>query len=309
MLETSTALNGASVPQAPASTDRPAGRRAQETVNALAALLAQRPIVTVRGAGALLGRHHLKISYAVHYVGYYVSRGPWEGTIVRYGVDPRSDPSYRFYQTVKINFLDVQEVNATLETRGHTGLAHIFDGKTKTLTDVSKYWQLCDLTEPFLQKLVTLAAPRTQCHDKGWGWYANGALCKIKTLLREKFLEIVNGQRPLSDADYDTLERLPSEIVTASQCELDRMHSRYVRQLAESIAIEAMRGPFRSDKPTRMQSSAAPKATTPANSVAGVAQGEDAGASASDDEQSSAETDDESSEDSDAEVGAGGDEA
>ncbi|KAH8908982.1 hypothetical protein BR93DRAFT_977074 [Coniochaeta sp. PMI_546] len=40
------------------------------------------------------------IKHCIQYAGYQFRGGPWRDSLVRYGVDPRSDPKYRIYQTL-----------------------------------------------------------------------------------------------------------------------------------------------------------------------------------------------------------------
>lgn len=40
------------------------------------------------------------IKHCIQYAGYQFRGGPWRDSLVRYGVDPRSDPKYRVYQTL-----------------------------------------------------------------------------------------------------------------------------------------------------------------------------------------------------------------
>lgn len=72
----------------------------KQCVEELAKLFDKRPIWSRRALEYHLPENCRKvIKYAVHRVSYAFRGGPWRSTSVKYGIDPRSDPKYRFYQT------------------------------------------------------------------------------------------------------------------------------------------------------------------------------------------------------------------
>lgn len=250
MLDTGIALDSESVPQGPPAGDRTAGKAGQKMVDALNSLLAKRPIVTLRAATSLLDCHYTKISFAVQYVGYYVKQGPWEGAIVKYGVDPRTDPKYRIYQTIHLNFHDHKNINAELKTREHTSPAHTFDGSA--LSDVGKSWQVCDLTDSLLQALVNTDDIREQCDSMRFGWYKNGTVAKIRVIAREKMLSVIHRDKLIAVGGFTTLSELPNRIDNEFQCDLGKGANLYLQRVAKQIAKDAIHGPFKSDRNRRV---------------------------------------------------------
>ncbi|KAI9828857.1 MAG: tau 95 subunit of transcription factor TFIIIC [Phylliscum demangeonii] len=74
--------------------------RAQRFVEQLRRLLEERPLWSRR---ALTNKTKIPtglLRSAWQYVGYLFRSGPWREALVRFGVDPRTDPKYRIYQTL-----------------------------------------------------------------------------------------------------------------------------------------------------------------------------------------------------------------
>lgn len=80
----------------------------RETVAALQALFEERPIWSRR---ALLNCLPSNLSafnvvrFCLGYVSFAIRSGPWRDTLVRLGVDPRTDPKYRVYQTIMLQLV------------------------------------------------------------------------------------------------------------------------------------------------------------------------------------------------------------
>lgn len=78
------------------------------TVAAIDVLFQERPIWTRR---ALLNRleSHLSsfnvVRFCIAYVAYAVRSGPWRDAYIRLGVDPRTDPKYRYYQSIMLQLV------------------------------------------------------------------------------------------------------------------------------------------------------------------------------------------------------------
>ncbi|KAF2841279.1 hypothetical protein M501DRAFT_1055417 [Patellaria atrata CBS 101060] len=96
----------------------------QNLIQDLRAALDARPIMTRRVIHNLLGRdveYELKQAYA--YVGYVFSAGPWREALVKFGVDPRSDPKYLAYQTIWFKLASKEQGAGAgvIEEEGGTG--------------------------------------------------------------------------------------------------------------------------------------------------------------------------------------------
>ena len=169
------------VPQAP-SPDLPAidtlPPAMQRLVNTALHIMQDRPIYTRRALYNCmpgdewdnLGQNTAKNVY--QYVGYMFSSGPWRDALVRYGVDPRTDPSFRIYQTM-LFMLDTERKDSRARfnrtkpdrTRSEQVLkkeSHLFDGMT--VSKDGKIWQVCDISEPLLKNLLSTTDLRKECH-------------------------------------------------------------------------------------------------------------------------------------------------
>lgn len=175
-----------------------------------------------------------KLSEAIPHLGYFIKFGPWRETVAKYGVDPRKDSKYRLLQTV---LFQEKDLAAFLGTADET---HVFDGKT--IVDVGKIWQLCDITDPVTRRLIDTDNLREECDVGSWGWYYNGTLAKIRTLMRDKMLRLLDKRPLLSDEQYEVIATLPDKVSSTRQCALDPdIHHRDVVILAETVGDQAMK--------------------------------------------------------------------
>ncbi len=167
------------VPDLPAlNTLEPALQRLIEEARKL---FDQRPIWTRRAL-----RNNLSVAdwdkvgtnsarYLYQYVGYMFGSGPWRDAIVKFGVDPRTDPSYRIYQTMMFileNEPGDNRMNKLRESRTQKDSSvaakalvrdsHLFDGNTVSLD--GKVWQVCDIIDPLLNSILSPANLRETCH-------------------------------------------------------------------------------------------------------------------------------------------------
>jgi general transcription factor 3C polypeptide 5 (transcription factor C subunit 1) len=170
------------------------------------AALDERPIWTRR---ALIQRvapyysdNSLKI--AIQLVGYQFKGGPFRDAVIRYGVDPRTDPSYRVYQTLAFK-LDSLPVDSTVKNgvvrrmgREEARRSHLWDG-TSYCTN-GKFWQICDIRDPALLGLIEAAPLRDTCDIVADGWYYAGTWSKIKAFMKAKMIAI-QADRLGSEAD------------------------------------------------------------------------------------------------------------
>lgn len=149
----------------------------QRLIESARLLLDERPIWTRRALQNRVAAEDLKAvgsnsaKYMYQYVGYLFDSGPWRDAIVKFGVDPRKNPSLRKYQTMTF-MLDkedlVKEKSTTRKSLqfGSSDLGsmdtHIFDGKGVSLD--GKVWQVCDITDPLLVSLLSTTDIREDCH-------------------------------------------------------------------------------------------------------------------------------------------------
>ena len=144
-------------------------------VSRLRKVMESRPIGTRRAFTNLLGTSEGALKYAWQYVGYMFRSGPWREAVVRFGVDPRTDPRYRVYQTISfqiaMNDVDGESRKKWFEERTRYRRfmkgkprdlrSHIFDGQTLSLD--GKIWQVCDVTDPLLRQIFATKNLRSTC--------------------------------------------------------------------------------------------------------------------------------------------------
>lgn len=222
------------VPQAPSS-DLPAidtlTPAMQRLVKTALSVMQNRPIFTRRALyncmpgndWDVVGQNSAK--YVYQYAGYMFSSGPWRDALVRYGIDPRTDPSFRIYQTM-IFMLNTEpkdnraKFNRTKPDRTKSEQvlrkeSHLFDGVT--VSKDGKIWQVCDISEPFLKDLLSTTKLRKDCHVSAViplhfsllthlqierdGWYHNGTWAKAKIIMKAKIAAIMDSV-PSNDAAF-----------------------------------------------------------------------------------------------------------
>jgi general transcription factor 3C polypeptide 5 (transcription factor C subunit 1) len=164
--------------------------------------------------------------------------GPWRDAIIKFGHDPRTSPSYRFYQTAMFRLLprdaDVardgyggrrhavprlghEAETTTSDLRTDT---HIFTGQLPLPLD-GRMWMFCDITDSLLRSIVFPEPQpedfiRETCDIVSDGWFGSGTLAKLKLVMRHKILSLIEDQVPdetafariLQFPDYATPENV-----------------------------------------------------------------------------------------------------
>jgi general transcription factor 3C polypeptide 5 (transcription factor C subunit 1) len=133
----------------------------KECVDALRELFEKRPIWTRRALyNNFPKRLQTMVRFTMAHVAYMWRAGPWRDTCVAYGIDPRTDPKYRKYQSVFFQ-IETHKSRMSYQT-GHTqDKSHIFDGQH--LIRDGRCFQLCDVTDPLLQQLIDTPNLRKSC--------------------------------------------------------------------------------------------------------------------------------------------------
>lgn len=185
-------------------------------------LFEERPIWTRRAllnhfpddAPLFLARHLLA------YVAFAVRSGPWRDTLCKLGVDPRTDRAYRKYQSVLIQLApksrehtgDRENHPIRIWVRSKDRMSHIFTG-TQNIPADGKVWQLCDLQDPQLKRLVDVPDIyiRHECERRYFGWYHNGTMAKIRVALKAKVDALVGGE-PFDEAALARFLELPEHL-------------------------------------------------------------------------------------------------
>ncbi|KAL4978878.1 RNA polymerase III transcription factor IIIC subunit-domain-containing protein [Aspergillus desertorum] len=219
----------------------------RETISIVSSLFATRPAWSRRALRnnltSLEQRYALR--HAVPYAGYIFRSGPWRDAIVAFGHDPRKDPSSRIYQTTMFRILPGTSETArdrdprdrdSFSGRRHTLLprpnemtmnpevatsktSHLFTGQPPLPLD-GRMWMFCDITDPLLQGILNppngtrndQPPPgflREECDIATDGWYGNGTMAKMKTIMRHKILAMYEGRPPAKDEEYEPILGFP----------------------------------------------------------------------------------------------------
>lgn len=183
--------------------------------------LEERPVWTRRALSNRVGNspYLYLLKSALQYVGYQFKGGPFRDAVIKFGVDPRSDPKYRMYQTVFFKLYEEEEKgpfrkwqdNRSNYLSKRTKLVdlttHLFDGKSLTLD--GKIWQFCDITDPYLAQLVQNSPVCNDFNSAGSGYFYNGAWAKIRAVMKLKLAAIRLG-KTIEDEEFEkVIHRVP----------------------------------------------------------------------------------------------------
>ncbi|KAI1468943.1 RNA polymerase III transcription factor IIIC subunit-domain-containing protein [Daldinia caldariorum] len=190
----------------------PAMQVPEGLMSQLHALMDERPIWTRR---AILNRvtgnySDSVLRIALQLIGYQFRGGPWRDAFIKYGVDPRPDPSFRIYQTLAFklerNIIGTKKIPWEVVRKGQVKKrvcenrdSHLWNGEDYS-TD-GKFWQVCDITDPFVRGIIDNAPLRETCDLKDSGWYHKGTWSKVKMVMKVKMVAIKRG-RMGSDNDH-----------------------------------------------------------------------------------------------------------
>ena len=181
----------------------------QRLVAALQALFDERPIWTrralVNNVRDLYAQAGDNAKRSIQYVAYNFRSGAWKDTFIKFGVDPRSDPKYRWYQTLTYQLRDMED-KRTDSARPLKGKTHIFDGNTFEMD--GRVWQICDITDPLSKSIFAIDKINETCAARTDGWWPNGTLAKAKVVIKAKFIKLLNGETP-KDTDFNRVINFP----------------------------------------------------------------------------------------------------
>jgi general transcription factor 3C polypeptide 5 (transcription factor C subunit 1) len=237
-----------SVPQS-SPYEIPQDRGVREVIAKLTEALNERPVWTRRALGNRIGHEKLPVSIlkALHHVVYQFKGGPFRDAVIKYGIDPRTDKKYRNYQTVFFQIYE-EEGKGSLkqwkDVRTNVPLSknfiredpttHIFDGKTLALD--GKIWQLCDITDPLLVRLIKTSTLRDEYEPKSDGYFSNGAWAKIHAIMRIKLIAI-RANATLTESDLEDAINVPDVH------DDNRKESRYINVPVPDIRMTGSEAP------------------------------------------------------------------
>ncbi|CAD6451712.1 34ee5738-046b-40e9-b279-eb631b46c707 [Sclerotinia trifoliorum] len=196
----------------------------KDFVTALQQAMNERPIWTRRALQNRLANEpgYYLMKPALQYVGYQFRSGPWRDALIRYGVDPRKDPSCRIYQTIFFKLYEEDErapdgqwkdmrSQYTKHQVFGTGdcPSHMFNGTSLTLD--GKVWQICDITDPLLVPIIQ-TAPMAKAYDNNHdGYYNNGTLAKIRAIMKTKLIAI-RSNKVVPENAFDVALSIPDYV-------------------------------------------------------------------------------------------------
>ncbi|SPN98967.1 uncharacterized protein DNG_02006 [Cephalotrichum gorgonifer] len=143
----------------------------------------------------------------IGYAAYQFKGGPWRDALMPYGLDPRSHPKYRAYQTLSFKLPSLHADKAVSLGKGswksirrardaesykyeeQNANSHIFNGETYFSN--GKVWQVCDITDPVLQSMFADAKVRPTCDVESSGWFHQGLWGKAKAVMKCKLVAVL----------------------------------------------------------------------------------------------------------------------
>ncbi|KAJ5907170.1 uncharacterized protein N7473_004086 [Penicillium subrubescens] len=212
------------------------------TIQVLEELFERRPAWTRRAIRNYLTTDEQRnnLRHAIPYVGYIFRSGPWRDAIIKMGHDPRTSPAYRDYQTFMFRILPREP---ELARDGGTGRrhnisrvigdemnqsseltdTHIFTGQLPLPRD-GRIWMACDITDPILSNILYPPNPpedflRPTCEIITDGWFGNGTLAKVKTIMRYKIQTLIEDRQP-HDSDFRRIIAFPDHAFTEADLAL-----------------------------------------------------------------------------------------
>lgn len=161
-----------------------------ECIAELKKLFDKRPIWTRRALRAELPKEYVGyIKFSIARVAYGFRGGPWRSTSIKFGVDPRSDPKYRFYQIRTFRLIVPDEEEPNPRVRRTEAKPYEFDGKQYP---GKPSFQICDVIEPQLKKLYE-ECPVRETPSSGDGWFESRQYERVGALFRAKYLASLEG--------------------------------------------------------------------------------------------------------------------
>lgn len=196
-----------------------------EVITAVEEAFEARPIWTRRSLLNHLGprlKNWGPLKRFIGYAAYQFKGGPWRDALMPYGLDPRSDPKYRAYQTLSFKLPSIRggdkgswkSIRRARDAESYkyeeqNANSHIFDGQTYFSN--GKVWQVCDITDPVLQQMFSAARVRPACDVESSGWFHQGLWGKAKAVMKCKLVAVLFN-RTLPPHAFDHLLRPDEEL-------------------------------------------------------------------------------------------------
>lgn len=168
------------------------GRMNNQFMNLLVDAFEKRPIWSRFALQSYLNCNFGNLEKYLPFLAFFYMDGPWHNCWVRYGVDPRTNSEYAKYQTIQVrNSLSLTVQKLIMEDKSITN-SHVFDGTRFPGTIL--FFQICDITFEPLKLLVGKACNRLM--NSKSGWFSSSTIYKLRTKLKEKWLELLKDNHP-----------------------------------------------------------------------------------------------------------------
>jgi general transcription factor 3C polypeptide 5 (transcription factor C subunit 1) len=159
----------------------------RKMVDTMKKLFNERPIWTRRALGnqfpGNIDRRDWLFNESIKHVAYSITSGAFRDTLCKYGIDPRSRKRYREYQTIAFMLGEEKKLREEFGGEDEDFQSHIFNGLTLNMK--ASTWQIADITDPMLVKLVR-NAPYRDDFDPVSGYFHNGTWAKLRAIMRVK---------------------------------------------------------------------------------------------------------------------------
>lgn len=163
-----------------------------DTVKAVKEIFEERPILTRTYAACKTQISYPDLARILPVFSNCLTDGPYRLAWVKYGVDPRSDPSFRQYQVIHCRNTLVTEGLVEASAEEPVDQAYLFTGQDNNST----VFQLCDLQHPTLQKIVNDKRGVQNVCTRIDGWYPSGTIKKLRSIMRSVWLEQLEKRNP-----------------------------------------------------------------------------------------------------------------
>ncbi|OUM63291.1 hypothetical protein PIROE2DRAFT_10189, partial [Piromyces sp. E2] len=234
-------------------------------VNEISELFDKRPIWSRIALVNNLSEDSIKrIKQLLPLVSYTVVHGAFRDCWIKYGVDPRVSDDFRIYQTMDIRnikgprplnrakrhninesessklFLNISlERNPPKENKPKRNvISHIFNGKVFSGNII---YQLCDLSDPKLKKMVNTKKGLLKEFNDRDGWFTRQKLDKIREELRkkvQKLMEDNNDNENVDDieSDYEESEEEDNETEQSASTTAESIN-KSIKELMKNLSV------------------------------------------------------------------------
>ena len=151
---------------------------------------------------------HTELTSALLHVAYSANEGPWRRVWIKFGVDPRSNKSFKVFQTIDLRLNttkarideEVENEGTNVHPTNHKARygTHLFDGET--YNGFCNIYQLCDITDLSLRKPINSVIGTSHLYTDRFGWILEETLTGIRETLKAKIKAFAGILKPSDKA-------------------------------------------------------------------------------------------------------------